>query len=384
MPKPHLHKLPVEAYTSREWFDREQAQIFSRTWRYAGLREDIAEPGQHLAVQAGLNNLFVIMGRDRRLRAFHNRCRHRGTQLIRAVGKAKKALTCPYHDWTYDLEGRLVSVPDEAQEYGQLDKSCLGLRPASVDIWRGMIFVHPDPQAEPIGEWFGPMEPHLGPHDVDAMPEYEEGGASYEIAANWKIVVDNYIDVYHLSHLHSGTLAMYDHRRAEYGFVGPHFAFWEPPSADFAADIEGNSPYPLVIPAEQAGAWVPMLFPGIGLAESESSWANFVITPLAPDRTRVDNRVRVADLDSWAFAKQARRSQRFWESKISPKYDEQNADGEDDPMASGDFTAEDIYTCEAQQLALSSPGFETGPAAAGEQPILDHQQVVLDYLEARW
>ena len=89
------HHLPVEAYTAQDWFDQEQQMIFSRTWRFAGLIEDIEGPGHYLSVQAGLNNLFIVMGRDHRLRAFHNICRHRGTQLIRAVGKTQKALTCP-------------------------------------------------------------------------------------------------------------------------------------------------------------------------------------------------------------------------------------------------------------------------------------------------
>ena len=118
--------LPVEAYTSQAWFDREQEHIFSRTWQYAGLAEDVSEPGQFISVQAGLNNIFIVMGRDRRLRAFHNICRHRGTQLLRAVGKTQKAITCPYHDWTYDLEGNLISVPDREREFPDLDLSCKG------------------------------------------------------------------------------------------------------------------------------------------------------------------------------------------------------------------------------------------------------------------
>lgn len=375
-----LHRLPVEAYTSQEWFDREQERIFSRTWRYAGFAEDISEPGQYISVQAGLNNLFIVMGRDRRLRAFHNLCRHRGTQLLRAVGKAQKVITCPYHDWTYNLEGNLESVPEEEHEFGQIDKSCLGLKPASVDLWRGMLFVHPDPAAGSIVEWFGEIEPKLGPHRVEELVEYPEGRVEYEIAANWKIVVDNYIDVYHLAHLHAGTLAMYDHSSAEYGFVGPHYAFREPLSADYAADLERNSPTPLILPVDQAAAYVPMLFPGIGLAESESNWATFIITPLAPDRTRVENRVRVANVSGWEFTKQSWRSYSFWKGKVKPKYD---GDGEEDPMASGDFTAEDIYACEQQQRSLQSPHFEVGPAARGEGPVIAHQQVVLDYMEGR-
>ena len=215
MSEPMLHRLPVAAYTQWDWFEREQEAIFSRTWAYAGFAEDVSEPGAYLSLRAGLNEIFIVMGRDRRLRAFHNMCRHRGTQLLRAVGRTERVITCPYHDWTYDLEGCLLSVPDEECAFGGVDKSRLGLKPASVDLWRGMLFVHPDPNAGSIMEWFGEIEPHLGPHDVDALAEYPKARTSYEIKANWKIVVENYIDVYHLAHLHSGTLAMYDHARAE-------------------------------------------------------------------------------------------------------------------------------------------------------------------------
>ena len=377
-----MHKLPVSAYTSQDWFDREQREIFSKTWRFAGFVEDVAEPGAYSSVQAGLNNIFIVMGRDRRLRAFHNICRHRGTQLIRTIGKTQRALTCPYHDWTYDLEGNLISVPDEEREFKGIDKTCLGLKPAAVDLWRGMIFVHPDPNVGSIMEWFGDIEPRLGPHAVDELPEYQDARTSYEIKANWKIVVENFIDVYHLSHLHSGTLHMYDHAKAKYGFVGPHYAFWEPLSEQYGADIKSNAPYPLIVPSEQAGAWVPMLFPGIGLAETESSWATFIITPLAPNLTRIENRVRVADASIWEFGKQAMRSISFWSSKFGGKY-KSDPENKDDPMTSGDFTAEDVYACEQQQKSLQSPYFEVGPASAGESPIIAHQKVILDGLEGR-
>ena len=377
-----MHKLPVSAYTSQDWFDREQREIFSKTWCFAGFVEDVAEPGAYSSVQAGLNNIFIVMGRDRRLRAFHNICRHRGTQLIRTIGKTQRALTCPYHDWTYDLEGNLISVPDEEREFKGIDKTCLGLKPAAVDLWRGMIFVHPDSNVGSIMEWFGDIEPKLGPHAVDELPEYQDARTSYEIKANWKIVVENFIDVYHLSHLHSGTLHMYDHAKAKYGFVGPHYVFWEPLSEQYGADIKANAPYPLIVPSEQAGAWVPMLFPGIGLAETESSWTTFIITPLAPNLTRIENRVRVADASIWEFGKQALRSISFWSSNFGGKY-KSDPENKDDPMTSGDFTAEDVYACEQQQKSLQSPYFEVGPASAGESPIIGHQKVILDWLEGQ-
>ena len=376
------HKLPIDAYISQEWFNQEQKEIFSKTWSYAGFAEDVEEPGQYISVQVGLNNIFIIMGKDYRLRAFHNICRHRGTQLIRAVGKTQKVLTCPYHDWTYDMEGNLLSIPDEDREYAgqKIDKSCYGLKPASIDIWRGMLFVHPNENAGSIMEWFGNVEPYLGPHKIEELVEYEQGRNSYEIKANWKIVVENFIDVYHLSHLHSGTLAMYNHVEAEYGFVGPHYAFWEPLAEEYAKDIDKNSPTPLILPKDNLGAYVPMLFPGIGLVETESSWTTFIITPLAPNLTRIENRVRVKNTSNWEFTKQEWRSASFWQKNIKGKYKGES----EDPMESGDFTTEDIYACEQQQKSFYSPYFEAGPIAKGESPILEHQQIVLDFLEGKY
>lgn len=379
-----MHVLPVEAYTSQEWYDREQKLIFSRVWMFAGFVEDISEPGQYITVQAGLNNIFIVMGRDRRLRAFHNICRHRGTQLLRAVGKTQKAVTCPYHDWSYDLEGSLVSVPDQENEFPNLDKACLGLKQASVDVWRSMLFVHPDPDAGSIMEWFGEIEPHLGPHDVDELIEYPQAATSHQIRANWKIVVENYIDVYHLAHLHSGTLATYDHANSVYSWHGPHYAFWEPLAEHYAKDIDKNAIMPLIIPKDNLGAWVPMLFPGLGLGESESDWSTFHIIPLAPDLTRVETRTRVKNVSGWAFTKQFARSALFWNKQVKGKYSKDDAHGQDDPMTSGDFMLEDIYACEQQQRSLQSPHFEVGATAQhGESAVKHHQQVVKDFLEGK-
>ena len=238
--------LPLEAYTDQAWFDLEMRHIFSTTWAYAGFIEDLSEPGQFKNVQAGLNNIIIVMGRDYRLRAFHNMCRHKGTQLLRAEGKVKKAITCPYHDWTYDLEGELISVPKMATEFADLDKSCLGLKRASVDCWRGMIWVHPDPAAPSVSQWFGEVAPYLGAHQPEKLVEAKDDIVVENIRANWKIVVENYIDHYHLAQLHSGTLNMYDHANAEFGFVGPHFAFWEPLDPEYAENLSKKASMPLI------------------------------------------------------------------------------------------------------------------------------------------
>lgn len=141
--------LPIAAYTSHAWYDLEQARIFSRTWACSGFVEEITEPGHYLAVQDGLNGISIVMGEDRKLRAFHNICRHRGTQLLRAVGKTRKMIVCPYNDWTCDLKGKLRVIPDRRRAFAGVDLDGLDLKPAAVARWRGMLWVHPSADAVP-------------------------------------------------------------------------------------------------------------------------------------------------------------------------------------------------------------------------------------------
>ncbi len=373
--------LPKQAYTDKAWFDLEMRHIFSNTWAFAGFWEDISEPGQFKTVQAGLNNIIIVMGRDHRLRAFHNLCRHKGTALLRAEGQVKKSITCPYHDWTYNLEGDLLSLPKQEQEFVGLDKSCFGLIPASIDIWRGMIWLHPDKDAPALHNWFGEVEPYLGAHQPELLVEAKEEVTVETIHANWKLVVENYIDHYHLAQLHSGTLNMYDHSQAEFGFVGPHFAFWEPLEADYAANLEKMAELPLIdhIPQEQLGASVPMLFPGIGLSETETSWSVFHIQPVAVNKTVVTVRSKTMPVSEWDFMKFGSRSDKLWQDRLGPKYTSAEPGH---PLGSGDFMQEDIYVCEQQQKALASAYFQLGPSALkGEAPVRQHQKIVLQYLQ---
>ncbi len=373
--------LPVSAYTSQEWFDLEQKLIFSRVWSLGGFPEDLPNTGDHVSIQAGLNNILVIRGNDGVLRAFHNICRHRGARMLRPHGKSASAITCPYHDWTYDFEGNLRGVPNKQEEFPDLDPACLSLHKASVAEWRGMLFVHPEADAPSIEDWFGPIAPYLGPHQPDQMMELPDYANETVIKANWKFVAENFIDAYHLPLLHSGTLGMYDHRNAETGFVGDHFAFYEPLAADYAENLEKNAPSPLVDFGNdhRVGAYVPLLFPCIGLSETEISWSVFHIIPQAPDRTLVQTRTKLPVASEAAFTKAARRSSSFWKEKVRGKYD---GDPATDPMSSGDFMAEDVFACEQQQASLTSPYFSVGASAdKGEKPVRDYQKIVERWMQ---
>ena len=376
--------LPVDAYIDPQFFAIEQRHIFSDTWAFAGFVEDLTNEGDYLTVQAGLNNIVVILNSGNQLSAFHNRCRHRGTPLVTDSGNTSGKLTCPYHDWTYNTQGELKSLPKQRQEFAGLEKSCYNLTTANVGIWRGMIWVHPNENSMALNDWFSPITPHLGPHNVEALVESKEDIVIEMINANWKIVVENYIDHYHLAQLHAGTLNMYDHKKAAFGFEGPHFRFWEPLVDSYQNNLITNSPMPLVYEAtnENKGTWVPMLFPGIGLAESESSWSVFHIIPVAVDKTQVVIRTKVADCSSYDFMKQSARSAGFWSGKIKAKNSKLD---KTHPLGSADFMQEDIYVCEQLQQAMQSPQFEIGPSAElGEAPMRQHQKIVWSFIASYW
>lgn len=358
--------LPKEAYTSATWFEREQHTLFGNCWQFLGFSNDLTEPGQYHLHQAGPYNLVIVKGRDQRIRAFHNLCRHRGTQLLRTTGKAEKSITCPYHDWTYSLNGELIGIPRQKEEFANLDPKKFCLFKASVETWLGMIWVHPDPDAPPLPQWLQGIEQYIGPHRPEELVEYPDGGSEHVIQANWKIVAENYIDGYHLAHLHSQTLSMYNHDQQQTGFVGPHFWFYEPLSDDYAANVQKRAPSPIIdhfTEANPMGAYVPLLFPNLGLSATESSWSTFHIIPLAADQTMVRTRTKLMPATDWAYQKQYMRAMSSF-GKQKPKYADSEAD---DPMASGDFMAEDIYVCEAQQRGLASPLYQIGALAAKQE-----------------
>jgi len=374
--------LPVEAYTSQAWFDKEQETIFSNSWQFAGLVEDIADPGDYITVQCGHQNMVIVKGRDQRLRAFHNLCRHRGTQLLRAVGKKQKALTCPYHDWTYSLNGELISVPEKDKEFPDLELDKICLHKGSVDVWRGMLWVHPKPNATPINKWFDGVIPNLGPHKPERLIEYPDSTYEKVINANWKIVAENYIDVYHLAHLHSNTLQMYDHANAQYGFVGDHYTFWEPLAKNYLDNLDSLIPFKRIaeMTDEYIGAYVPWLFPNTGLSETESSWSVFHAEPLAPDKTKVIVRSKLEPMTDWEYTKQSTKSMASWHGVMGSDTKYGNYD-EDDPMATGDFMAEDVYACEQQQKSLKNPLFGVSATAKhGESTVRQFQTIIANWM----
>ncbi|MEE4301073.1 MAG: aromatic ring-hydroxylating dioxygenase subunit alpha, partial [Pseudomonadales bacterium] len=284
------YRLPPEAYYDRAWYEREQHQLFRRTWNYVGQTRDLPEPGDYLTADVGGGPVAVIRGDDGKLRAFHNVCRHRGAKLLDDSGNCR-AIVCPYHRWQYTLEGDLKNVPQQATQFPDLITSEWGLVPAALAEWRGLLFVNPDGTAPDLESWLDEMPMHIGGYHPDELVELASG--SYEFEANWKFYIENHVDWYHLWYTHPKTLRMLDHHKGRMGNPGPHWWSYEPVK-------EGGAPLgPQVAPIEglsdverENGAH--LLFPNLTLFTGTGLFATGLIEPLGPERARMHFRALVA------------------------------------------------------------------------------------------
>ncbi|WP_196892806.1 aromatic ring-hydroxylating oxygenase subunit alpha [Aureivirga marina] len=373
--------LSKEAYISKDWFDIEMKYIFNNSWQFLCFEEDLKN-GENKIFQIGNNN-FIVLKEDNEFRAFHNLCRHRGVQALRVLGENKKVINCPYHNWTYNLNGDLITIPNEKKEFPNIEKCKLHLKKASIGKLKGMIFIHPDSIVDSFNNFIQDLLPFLGEHNPSELIEYQEKKSepiyTEIINTNWKIIVENYIDHYHLSHLHQNTLNMYDHKNAKFGWAGFHYWFFEPLSKKYLENIEENSPYVLInhISKERLGAYVPWIFPNLGLSESESTWSIFHLTPISPSKTKITVRTKIMNVSNKEHRKQYSKSyySNFWK-----KYDIKSKS--DNPLESNDFMKEDIYICEQQQKAMYSDYFSIGAyAEKGEFAIKKFQNNILKWIE---
>ncbi|MGH7859450.1 MAG: aromatic ring-hydroxylating oxygenase subunit alpha, partial [Candidatus Binatia bacterium] len=199
--------VPVSPYVSREWFERERERVFRRAWLNVCREEDLPACGDYLVKNlAGCGaSILLVRGRDEGLRAFHNVCSHRGSRIARGSGNAPSRFVCRFHGWTYDVEGRLESVPDEAQ-FAEFDKSTGGLAPVGLETWQGFVFVNLDPSpAGSLSEYLGEIGERLAGYPFASMVRLGEYAA--EVAANWKYVLDIFQECYHVPTVHNRTVA---------------------------------------------------------------------------------------------------------------------------------------------------------------------------------
>ncbi len=234
--------LPASWYSDANVAERERELIFARSWVYAGPAEHVADPGSYAATQVGHVPIVVTRSRDGALRAFVNVCRHRAYMIARGHG-CRATLQCPYHAWTYELDGSLKNVPRSEREE-DFDPDNFSLLPASVDTWGPWLFVNPDPGAAPLAETLGNLPAIVagGGLDIDSL-RFHSGG-EWPIEANWKIALENYLECYHCPTAHPGFSKVINVDPDAYALtISPTFSSQIGPVRAAALDGTNRAPY---------------------------------------------------------------------------------------------------------------------------------------------
>jgi carnitine monooxygenase subunit len=259
--------LPWDWYVSPDILRREEEQIFRGAWHYAGPLEWAAEPGERFPCRAGAAPIAVVRHDDGELRAFVNVCRHRGSVIVKGRG-AGRTLQCPYHAWTYDLDGALRAAPRAEREEG-FEQEELGLRPAAVDTWGPFVFVNADLEAPPLAYSLGSIPSLIEP---DALVFRER--VEIELAANWKVAVENYLECYHCPVAHKGFSALVDVDPDAYRLAVADGVLSQFGERRGGGAGEGDCQFHLVWPALKV-----IVYPGVANLSLGPVW------PVGPERT---------------------------------------------------------------------------------------------------
>ncbi|MEY3307740.1 MAG: hypothetical protein RLZZ413_1778 [Pseudomonadota bacterium] len=194
--------MPKSVYTSAEFAELEQRHIFARDWLCAGRADALREPGDYLTMEISGEPILVLRDRDGSLRAMSNVCRHRMSTLLEGRGNTR-AIVCPYHAWTYNLDGSLRGAPAMTLNEG-FCKDQIALPQVRCEIWAGWIMVTLDPDVPPPSQRLAAVSDLIGPFQMENYVEtFRE---EFHWATNWKVLAENFMESYHLPVCHAGTI----------------------------------------------------------------------------------------------------------------------------------------------------------------------------------
>ncbi|MEM1382764.1 MAG: ring-hydroxylating oxygenase subunit alpha [Pseudomonadota bacterium] len=217
--------LRSDAYTDPRWHALEQEAIFARSWQWVCHGEAVARPGQYVTVEVAGRPICVVRDREGVLRAFYNVCKHRAHELLQGRGETRRIM-CPYHAWVYDLSGRLVRAPHtEALE--DFNPKAICLDPVRVEAFCGFVYVNLDAEAAPLSEQSGDLATEIGHFAPDVGELTFAHRLTYDIASNWKNVVDNFLECYHCPTAHKDFCTLVDmdtYRVTTHGIYSSHMA----------------------------------------------------------------------------------------------------------------------------------------------------------------
>lgn len=359
--------LPNAAYWSEDWFALEQERIFRRNWVFAGASAQIPEPGDVKPIEIGGLPMMLVRGSDGEIRAFQNVCRHRGMQLVSEACR-KSAFTCPYHNWTYGLDGKLRARPHfQGPNRGDVFKKGggekLDLLPLRLVEFHGCLFVNVSGTADPLESWMQPVLDELRGFDLSAIRW--AGKLDFEVQSNWKLIYENYMENYHVFALHPRLLEFAPMETRSAGrWTGNTFTNgYRFPKME-AGRGEGMPHYP-GLSADDAtrGQWF-LTMPHFAVEVFPDQFTVLVAYPEAPNRCREELHIFLIGDEAATGEKYAEgRAEVFqmWE----------------------DLNNEDISILNGMQNGRRCPGYDGGRLSPHwEQPTLSYSRKIIDMVVA--
>ena len=343
--------LPARAYTAPDVLEWEQGVFFDGSWVCAGRATDLPNPQDQRAVRVGSQGIVLVRGDDGELRGFFNACRHRGHELLPCdfPTVSSRVIQCPYHAWTYGLDGSLRGAPRFSDVAG-FDKQDYPLIPARIQEWHGWVFVNASGDAPPLPEHAGNLDGLLANYEIGRM--FEAARHDYVVQANWKTITENYHECYHCPSIHPELCEVtptdsgrnYEHSGAWVGGDMDLKDFAQTMSLDGQSKgvpIRGLDDYQL-----RTVLYIGLL-PNLLISLHPDYVMVHRLIPLAVDRTKIEC--------SWAFTPEATARPGF------------------DPSYAIDFwditNRQDWTACESVQRGLSSPHAVPGPLSPAEDAV---------------
>ena len=280
--------LPRGAFTDTAFLDAEFERLFAATWIYAGAASAIPDPGDALPTTVGAAPVMLVRGRDGAVRGFHNICRHRAAIVVPEPCRRRSSLVCPYHGWTYGLDGSLMRTPHiggmGTHACEGIEPSTLGLKPVRCETWGGLVFANLSGDAPPLADYLRPLIERWGVYDLARFRH--AGTIEYTLDCNWKLAIENYLESYHLPWVHP-ALNSYSRLDDHYMFEAGEVAYGQGTTI-YAPNLKCGLAFPELSGLDErarAAAEYPLIFPNlmVGLHRDHLFLINTI--PLAPDRT---------------------------------------------------------------------------------------------------
>jgi phenylpropionate dioxygenase-like ring-hydroxylating dioxygenase large terminal subunit len=360
--------LPQRYFVSPDLFAEEREKIFSKQWMLVGHQSQIAEAGDYFVQEVADESLIIVRDKEQRVRAFYNVCRHRGTRLCEAQQGHASAIQCPYHAWTYGLDGRLIGAPHMDDVPG-FDKADYSLNAVPLAFWEGFIFVNlakSSPtegnasaslrratarQAErggytPLEEWIAPLSGKFSHWNLSKLRSVKR--IEYAVRANWKVIFENYSECYHCPGVHPSLSKLTPYDSAENDLCeGPFLGGFMRIAKGNSLTMSGNVcalPVGDIKVEDHHRVFYYSIFPNMLLSLHPDYVMVHQLWPQSPERTLI--------LCDWFFHAEA-----FDRPDFNP----------DDAIEFWDMTnKQDWHVCELSQQGIASRAYQPGPYSPRE------------------